>query len=65
VAIPEQFKLLNFIPKKLRKLCINELQGVKMKKNENKTCFAVRKNVFSLLIFWAGPLALHFKDDFV
>jgi hypothetical protein len=34
-----------------------------MKKNEKKTCFAVPKNVFSLLIFLAAPLALHFKDD--
>jgi hypothetical protein len=34
-----------------------------MEKNEKKRCFAIRKNVFSLLLFLAGPLALHFKDD--
>jgi hypothetical protein len=28
-----------------------------------KTCFAIRKNIFSLLLFLAGALALHFKDD--
>jgi hypothetical protein len=35
-----------------------------MKKNEKKTRFTIRKNIFSLLLFLlAAPLALHFKDD--
>jgi hypothetical protein len=33
-----------------------------MKKNEKKRILQF-KNVFSLLLFLAGPLALHFKDD--
>jgi hypothetical protein len=34
-------------------------------KNKNKMRFAIRKNIFSLLLFsfLAGLLALHFKDD--
>jgi hypothetical protein len=28
-----------------------------------KKHFAIQKNIFSLLLFLAGPLALHFKDD--
>jgi hypothetical protein len=28
-----------------------------------KTCFVIQKDVFSLLLFWGAPLALHFKDD--
>jgi hypothetical protein len=47
----------------MRKLCTDELGGVKMKKKE-KMCFVIRKNLFSLLLFFlASPLALHFKDD--
>jgi hypothetical protein len=34
-----------------------------MKKNEKRTHFASCKNVFSLQLFLAGPLALDFKDD--
>jgi hypothetical protein len=44
----------------MRKLCTDEIGGVKMKKNEKKTCFVIRKNVFSILSFLAAPLALHF-----
>jgi hypothetical protein len=28
-----------------------------------KTHFAIRENIFSLLLFVAAPLALHFKDE--
>jgi hypothetical protein len=30
----------------MRKLCTNEIGGVKMKKNEKKTCFTIRKILF-------------------
>jgi hypothetical protein len=36
----------------MRKLCIDEVGRVKMKKNGNKRRFAIRKNVFSLLLFF-------------
>jgi hypothetical protein len=39
----------------LRKLCTDEVEEVKMKKNEKKRV---------LLLFLAAPLALHFRDDF-
>jgi hypothetical protein len=45
----------------MRKLCTDEIGGVKMKKNEKKTRFTIRKNIFSLLLFVAASLALHFK----
>jgi hypothetical protein len=47
----------------MKKLHIYEVGGVKMKKNEKKTCFVIWRNVFSLLFFLATLLALHFKDD--
>jgi hypothetical protein len=34
MAISEQFKSLNLNQKKMRKLCTDEVGGVKMKKNE-------------------------------
>jgi hypothetical protein len=34
-----------------------------MKKNEKRTHFAVKKNIYSLVLFLAAHLALHFKDD--
>jgi hypothetical protein len=37
--------------------------GVKMKKKEKKTHFAIKKNIFYLLLFLATPLDFHFKDD--
>jgi hypothetical protein len=38
----------------MRKLCINEVGGVKIKKNEKnkKKNFVIQKNVFSLLLFF-------------
>jgi hypothetical protein len=40
------------------------MKGVKLKKNEKKkTHFVIRKNIFFLLFFFTGPLALHLKDD--
>jgi hypothetical protein len=44
----------------MRKLCTDEVGGVKMKKNEKKTCFVIRKNVFSFLLFsgWSFGFAL-------
>jgi hypothetical protein len=36
MAISKQFKSLNLKKKKMRKLCTNEVRGVKMKKNEKK-----------------------------
>jgi hypothetical protein len=36
----------------MRKLCTDEVGGVKMKKNEKKKHFVIKKNVFSLLLFF-------------
>jgi hypothetical protein len=47
----------------MRKLCTHELAGVKMKRNEKKTHFAIQNNVFSLLLFFGCSFALHFKDN--
>jgi hypothetical protein len=46
----------------MRKLCTNEVGGLKMKNNEKNAFFNFLKNVFFLLLFLAAPLALHFKD---
>jgi hypothetical protein len=43
----------------MRKLCIDEVGRVKMK----KTCFAIRKEYVFYCSFLAAPWALHFKDD--
>jgi hypothetical protein len=50
----------------MRKLCTNEVGGVKMKKNEKKkkkkkNC--IEKMYFFYCSFMAASLALHFKDD--
>jgi hypothetical protein len=44
----------------MRKLCTDEIGGVKMKKNEKNTCFVIPKNVFSFLLFlgWSFGFAL-------
>jgi hypothetical protein len=34
-----------------------------MKKNEKKHVLQFEKTYFLYNSFWAGPLALHFKDD--
>ncbi len=47
----------------MRKLCTNEVGGVKMKKNEKKKVLQFEKMYFSLKKILAAPLALHFKDD--
>jgi hypothetical protein len=36
MVISEQFKFAQFEPKKMRKLCTDEIGEVKMKKNERK-----------------------------
>jgi hypothetical protein len=51
MEISEQFKLFNF-NKKLRKLCICEVGGSKWKKKGKKKHFVIRKNVFSLLLYF-------------
>jgi hypothetical protein len=40
-----------------------KVRGVKMKKNEKKCVLQFEKNLLSLQLFWAGPLALPFKDN--
>jgi hypothetical protein len=60
VTISEQFKPFN-LQKRLRKLCTNEIRGVKMKKNEKNTFCNSKKHNFGS--FGAVPLGLHFKDD--
>jgi hypothetical protein len=62
MAISEQFKSLNLNPK-MRKLCADEVGGVKMKKNEKKSVFQFEKIYFLNCSFLAAPLALHFEDD--
>jgi len=47
----------------MRKLCIDEIIGVKMKKNEEKHILKFEKNIFSLVFFFASLLVLRFKDD--
>jgi hypothetical protein len=49
----------------MRKLCTDEVGGVKMKKNEKKrkSILQFEKPYFLYCSFLAAPLALHFKDD--
>jgi hypothetical protein len=47
--------------KKMRKLCTDEVGGVKMKKNEKH--FVIWQKIFSLLLVFGCSLALHFKDN--
>jgi len=42
MTVSEQFKLLK-LKQKLRKLCTNEIGGVKMKKNEKKRILQFEK----------------------
>ncbi len=49
MAISEQFKLLNLKRNKLRKLCTDEVGGVKMKKN---TFCNSKKRIFFIALFW-------------
>jgi len=44
----------------MRELCTDEIGRVKMKK---KCVLQFEKNLFSLLLFFGAPLALHLKDD--
>ncbi len=53
--------MAQFEQKRKKKLCINEIGGVKMKK---KSCFAIqKKHIFLYCSFLPAPLALHSKDD--
>ncbi len=36
----------------MRKLCTNEIGGLKMKKSEKKVCFTFEKPVFFIGLFW-------------
>jgi hypothetical protein len=47
----------------MRKLCTDEVGGVKMKKNEKKNMFFNSKMYFFYFSFLVVPLAFHFKDD--
>jgi hypothetical protein len=61
VTISEQFKSLNLNPKKKekKKLCTNEVGGVKMK----KTHLQSKEHIFFIAIFGLLLWLLHFKDD--
>jgi len=61
MATPKQFKLLN-LNKKVRKLCTNEVGGVKMKNFFLKYAFCIEKIFFLYCSFTAASLALHFQD---
>jgi hypothetical protein len=50
MAIAKQFKLLN-LNKKMRKFCIHEVGGVKMKKNENNNILQFDKTFFLIALF--------------
>jgi len=50
--------MAQFEQKRKKKLCTNEIGGVKMKK---KTCFAIQKNIFSLLLFFACSFGFAFE----
>ncbi len=53
MVMSEQFKSLNLNQKKMRKLCTDEVGGVKMKKNEKKTAFCNSKSCsFFTALFW-------------
>jgi hypothetical protein len=64
MTISEQFKSLNS-RKKLRKLCTDEVGGVKMKKNGKKKYVLLfeKTSFFYCSFFLAAPLGLHFKDE--
>jgi hypothetical protein len=48
----------------MRKLCTDEVGGVKMKKNGKKKHILQFEKPYCLYCsFLAAPLALHFKDD--
>jgi hypothetical protein len=48
----------------MRKLCADEVGGVKIKKNEKKNTFCNSKNMYFLYCFFVVvPLAFHLKDD--
>jgi len=51
MAISEQFKSLNLNPKKMRKLCTDEVGGVKMKKMEKNTFCNLKKNKIFTALF--------------
>jgi hypothetical protein len=52
MAISKQFKSLNLNPQKLRKLCIDEVGGVKMKKNEKKKFCNSKNHILFVVLFW-------------
>jgi hypothetical protein len=47
----------------MRKLCIDEVGGVKMKKKKKFKVLQYEKTYFLYCSFWAAPWALHFEDD--
>jgi hypothetical protein len=51
MVISEPFKLLN-LNKRMRKLCIDEVGGVKMKKNEKNLFCNFKKHNFFIALFW-------------
>jgi hypothetical protein len=47
----------------MKKLCIDEVGEVKMKKNEKSAFCNSKKTYFLYCSFLVAPLDLHFKDD--
>jgi hypothetical protein len=47
----------------MRKLCTDEVGGVKMKKNEKKHILQFEKTYFLYCSVLTAHLALHFEDD--
>jgi hypothetical protein len=57
MGFSEQFKSLNSNKKKLRKLCIDEVGGVKMEEIFFLMHFAIQKKYFLDCFFLVAPLA--------
>ncbi len=61
MAISEQFKSLNLNKKNTTKLCTDEVGVVKMKKNAKDQVLQLKKNLFSLLLFFGCSFGFAFQ----
>jgi hypothetical protein len=58
MVMSEQFKWLNLNQKKMRKLCTDEVGGVKMKKNEKKNHVLQFEKLYFLYCSFLGGFAV-------
>ncbi len=61
MAISEQFKSLNLNQKKMRKLCTDEVGGVKMKKMKKKAFCNLKQKKNSLPLFFGCSFGFAFQ----